>query len=61
MQDVTFDEDRSQIRKGKGAHCMASLKNLVISIFRMLGFKYIPSGIRHFIMHLESASGILDI
>jgi len=61
VRDVTFDEDRSQIRKGKGPHCMASLRNLVISIFRMLGFKYIPSGIRYFIMHLENALGILGI
>ena len=61
VRDVTFDEDRSQIRKGNGAHIMASLRNLVISVFRLLGFKYIPDAIRYFTMRLEEALQVLGI
>lgn len=46
VRDVTFDEDRSRIRKGHGAHMMASLKNLAISILRTVGFQNIAKGLR---------------
>jgi len=48
VRDVTYDEDRSRIRTGNGPRMMASLRNLSISVFRMLGFQYIPQGIRFF-------------
>lgn len=38
VRDVTFDEDRSRIRKGRGAHVMASIRNIVISVFRIAGY-----------------------
>ena len=53
VRDMTFDEDRSQIRKGNGPRIMASIRNLVISLFRLVGFKSIPEAIRHFMMRLE--------
>lgn len=53
VRDVTFDEDRSQIRKGKGARIMASIRNLVISLIRLFKFRYIPQGLRYFATHLE--------
>lgn len=34
VRDVTFDEDRSQIRTRNAPQIMASLRNLVISLFR---------------------------
>ena len=37
VRDVTFDEDRSLIRKGSGPHVMASLRNLAINLFRLAG------------------------
>jgi len=61
VRDVTFDEDRSQIRKGNGAQMMASLRNLVISLCRLRKFRYIPSGIRYFSMHLEEALNLIGI
>lgn len=61
VRDVTYDEDRSQISKGNGDHIMASLRNLVIGIFRLLGFKYIPDAIRYFTMRLEEALQVLGI
>lgn len=61
VRDVTFDEDRSQIRKGNGPRVMASLRNLVISLFRLVGFKYIPVAIRHFSMRLEDTLALVGV
>ena len=42
VRDVTYDEDRCRIRKGNGAHAMASIRNLAISLLRMAGARFIP-------------------
>lgn len=47
VRDVTFDEDRSQIRSGNGPRVMASLRNLVISILRINGTTNIAQALRH--------------
>lgn len=47
VRDVTFDEDRSQVRKGAGAQVMASLRNLAISLLRLTGVTNIAAGVRH--------------
>jgi hypothetical protein len=36
VRDVTFDEDRSQVRKGHGPQVLASLRNFVIAVLRRL-------------------------
>jgi hypothetical protein len=59
VRDVTFDEDRCQIRKGNGAHVMASIRNLVINLIRRLKFRYIPQGIRYFSTHMEDVLRIV--
>jgi hypothetical protein len=46
VRDVSFDEDRCRIRKGKGPQNMACLRNLTISLLRMAGVRYIPTGLR---------------
>lgn len=48
VRDVTFDEDRSQVRTGQGPRMMAILRNLAIAIIRLLGFAYLPEGLRYF-------------
>lgn len=48
VRDVTFDEDRSQIRTGHGPRTMAALRNFAISLLRLLGFDTIPPALRHF-------------
>jgi predicted transposase YbfD/YdcC len=47
VRDVTFDEDRSRVRRGRGAQVMATLRNLAVSLLRMAGARYIPSALRH--------------
>jgi predicted transposase YbfD/YdcC len=46
VRDVTFDEDRSQVRKNSGPRVMATLRNFVISILRLIGYQNIASALR---------------
>jgi len=34
VRDVSFDEDRHQLRTGSGPHVMATLRNIAIGIIR---------------------------
>ena len=47
VRDVTFDEDRSQIRTGTGPHVMATLRNTAISLLRLAGATNIAASLRH--------------
>jgi predicted transposase YbfD/YdcC len=46
VRDVTFDEDRCQIRTGSGPRVMATLRNLAISVLRLAGAVNIAAGLR---------------
>jgi predicted transposase YbfD/YdcC len=48
VRDVTFDEDRSQVRTGNGPRIMAGLRNLVINILRICGATNIAAALRSF-------------
>lgn len=47
VRDVTWDEDRSQVRTGAGPRAMASLRNLAVSILRIHGVTNIAQALRH--------------
>ncbi|WP_433793800.1 ISAs1 family transposase [Actinoplanes sp. CA-252034] len=47
VRDVTFDEDRSQIRTGTGPEIMAALRNAAIGALRIAGTTNIAAAIRH--------------
>jgi hypothetical protein len=47
VRDVTYDEDRSQVRTATGPRAMASLRNLALSILRITGATNIAHAIRH--------------
>ncbi len=61
VRDVTFDEDRSQIRTGSEPRVFASLRNLVISILRMHGYKNIASGLRQLSWDRELALSMIGV
>lgn len=48
VRDVTYDEDRCRIRTANGPRVMATIRNLAISLIRMMGFESIPKAIRAF-------------
>ena len=47
VRDVTFDEDRSQIRTCNGPRVMATLRNLAISVLRLTGATNIAAALRY--------------
>jgi predicted transposase YbfD/YdcC len=47
VRDVTYDEDRSQVRTGNGPRIMASLRNLAIAILRLTGHTSIAAALRY--------------
>jgi predicted transposase YbfD/YdcC len=47
VRDVSFDEDRSQVRTRNGPQIMAALRNLVITALRLAGVTNIAAALRH--------------
>lgn len=48
VRDVTYDEDRSQIRTGTGPHVMAALRDAAIGALRLAGVTNIAAATRHY-------------
>jgi len=46
VRDRAFDEDRCQVRTGGAPQALATLRNLAISILRLVGFTNIAAGVR---------------
>jgi len=61
VRDVTFDEDRSQIRTGAAPRVFATMRNLVISLLRLNGVKCIASGLRKLSWNAELALELIGI
>jgi len=55
VRDVTYDEDRSQVRTGHAAHVMATLRNTAILILRLTGWDNIATALRHHARNPERA------
>ena len=47
VRDVTYDEDRSQVRTGNAPQVMATLRNTAISLLRLAGWTNIAAALRH--------------
>ena len=47
VRDMTYDEDRSQVRKQRRPHAMASLRNIAISLLRLAGVENIAAATRY--------------
>ncbi len=46
VRDVTFDEDRSQVRTGAAPQVMAALRNLVLALLRRAGHTNMAAALR---------------
>ena len=55
VRDVTFDEDRSQVRTGNAPQVMATLRNTTISLLRLTGTTNIAKALRHHARHPDQA------
>lgn len=47
VRDVVFDEDRHQLRTGRGPQVMATLRSTAISLIRLAGHSAIAASLRH--------------
>jgi hypothetical protein len=47
VRDITYDEDRSQVRRAQRPHAMATLRNIAISLMRLTGAENIAAATRH--------------
>lgn len=61
VRDVTFDEDRSQIRTGSAPRVFATIRNLAISLLRLNGVKCIASALRRISWNSERALELIGI
>jgi hypothetical protein len=62
VRDVTFDEDRSQVRTGAGPRLMATLRNLAISLHRLIdGATNIAAALRHCILNPSHALQLVGL
>jgi predicted transposase YbfD/YdcC len=61
VRDVTFDEDRSQVRCGAIPQIMAALRNVAIGLMRLDGQKNIAAATRRFAAQPWAALALLGI
>ena len=61
VRDVTFDEDRSQVRCGNIPQVMAALRNTVIGLFRWAGYTNIAAACRRFAAQPALALDLIGI
>jgi hypothetical protein len=47
VRDLTYDEDRSQVRRARRPHAMATLRNVAISVLRLAGAENIAAATRY--------------
>lgn len=61
VRDVTYDEDRSQVRKGSRPRAMASFRNLAISLLRLAGATNIAAATRYLSRQAERPLRLLGL
>lgn len=61
VRDVTFGEDRCQIKKGSAPRVLASMRNLAIALFRLRGIKNIAMGLRGMVLNQRNALELVGI
>lgn len=61
VRDVTFDEDRSQVRRGNVPQMMAALRNAAIGLLRLTGHQNIAAATRRFAAQPWAALALLGI
>lgn len=59
VRDVSFDEDRQQLRTGNGPAVMAAIRNLAITLLRLAGWDNIAEARRYHSRRLERTVNLL--
>ena len=61
VRDVTYDEDRSQVRSGNGPRVMATLRNLAISVLRLAGATSVAKALRWCSRRIEACLRLIGL
>ena len=61
VRDMTYHEDRSQVRRARRPHAMATLRNVAISLLRLGGAENIAAATRHLGRHVERPLRLLGL
>jgi predicted transposase YbfD/YdcC len=61
VRDMTYDEDRSQVRKGNRPQAMAGIRNLAISLLRLAGADSIAAATRYLGRQVERPLRLLGL
>jgi len=61
VRDVTFDEDRSQVRTGAAPQVMAALRNLVLGLVRQTGAANVAAALRHYSWKVSASLALLGL
>ena len=61
VRDVTFDEDRSQVRTGAAPQVLAAMRNMTISLLRLAGKPNIAAALRRHAAHSTEALALLGL
>jgi len=61
VRDMTYDEDRSQVRKDNRPHAMATLRNVALSLLRLAGATNIAAATRHLGRQFERPLRLLGL
>lgn len=61
VRDVTFDEDRSQVRTGSIPEVMAALRNAVIGLIRVSGAPSVAAATRRMAARPQEALALIGI
>lgn len=61
VRDGAFDEDHSQVRRGRRPHAMATLRNVAISLLRLAGAENITAATRHLGRQVERPLRLLGL
>lgn len=61
VRDVTFDEDRSQVRTGSSPQVMAAMRNIAISLLRLAGWTNIKQATEKMSRRLDQVLTLLGV
>ena len=61
VRDVTYDEDRSQVRKGNEPQTMAAIRYTAIGLLRLCGASNIAAALRHLGRNVEKVLSLVGV
>lgn len=61
VRDMTYDEDRSQVRRGNRPHALASLRNAAISLLPLAGATNVAAATRELARRPDAVARLIGL